>query len=318
LEKAAPNEEHIKEFFDGPVKHLDCMLADCKFMAGDHLSVADISAAFHLAGLSQLMGEKIGQMLMAHENVCKWLTCSLKGCEKLYEAVCHMEKTYPGGASGCLLKLMCAKDKIRLTYWPGRGRAHMSRMLLHFKGVEFEDCFMEQSKWPDCKAKLADRLIYPNLPYLEDGDKIISESYAILKYLGRKYDLAPKTEQQRVMCDQIFEFLSDCFSKIVKIAFCPDEEEKKTMYKALCEGAVELWTPINEKLGKCKWTLGDDCTCIDFAMATVVSMWCDWVPELAEKCSNLCKIEKQLRAESECLDKYLTECKFENMKPPTL
>jgi len=34
-----------------------------------------------------------------------------------------------------------------------------------------------------------------------DGDVKLSQSFAIMKYLGRKHDLAPKTEEEKIRVD---------------------------------------------------------------------------------------------------------------------
>merc|ERR1712048_885421 len=77
------------------------------------------------------------------------------------------------------------------------------------QGVEFEDNFQDGAKWPEDKKALASKLLYPNLPYLEDGDVIMNESVAILKYLGRKTGLAPKSEAEHIWADQFEGFMAD-------------------------------------------------------------------------------------------------------------
>ena len=38
-------------------------------------------------------------------------------------------------------------------------------------------------------------------PYYIDGDVKLSQTFAILKYLGRKHNLAPKTEEEHIRVD---------------------------------------------------------------------------------------------------------------------
>lgn len=85
-----------------------------------------------------------------------------------------------------------------LGYWCIRSRAQFLRNLLIYKGVEFEDKVYKLGPAPDfnftdwLKEKFTLGLAFPNLPYFIDEDVRITQSLAILRYLGRKYDLAAR------------------------------------------------------------------------------------------------------------------------------
>lgn len=70
---------------------------------------------------------------------------------------------------------------VKLAYWDIRGLAQISRLLLSFFGVEFEDYHYNLEKvdgwFKEDKLKLG--LDFPNLPYLVSGDFNMSESGAI-------------------------------------------------------------------------------------------------------------------------------------------
>ena len=42
-------------------------------------------------------------------------------------------------------------DKIKLTYFNGRGRAEVSRLMLAYKGVDYEDCRVAGEEWQKLK-----------------------------------------------------------------------------------------------------------------------------------------------------------------------
>jgi len=44
---------------------------------------------------------------------------------------------------------------------------------------------------------------YAQIPYYIDDDVKLSQTFAILKYLGRKHNLAPLTEQEHIRIDLI-------------------------------------------------------------------------------------------------------------------
>uniref|UniRef100_A0A8B9LM54 glutathione transferase n=1 Tax=Astyanax mexicanus TaxID=7994 RepID=A0A8B9LM54_ASTMX len=57
----------------------------------------------------------------------------------------------------------------------------------------------DKSCWFNEKPKL--KMDFPNLPYLEDGDRKISQSNAIMRYIGRKHNLCGETEDEKVRVD---------------------------------------------------------------------------------------------------------------------
>merc|ERR1712088_124538 len=82
---------------------------------------------------------------------------------------------------------------ITLAYWDIRGLAQPIRMLLEYAGAKYTDkrynCGdapgFDLSDWTNVKFKLG--LDFPNLPYLIDGNIKVTQSNAILRYLGRKF-----------------------------------------------------------------------------------------------------------------------------------
>lgn len=86
----------------------------------------------------------------------------------------------------------------KLGYWGVRGLGQFLRNLLVYKGVQFEDRQYKFGTAPDfdrsdwLKEKFNLGLPFPNLPYYIDGDVKLTQSLAILRYLGRKHDLAAR------------------------------------------------------------------------------------------------------------------------------
>ena len=96
---------------------------------------------------------------------------------------------------------------ITLAYWDIRGLAQPIRMLLEYSGANYKDIRykcgdapgFDLSEWTSVKFKLG--LDFPNLPYLIDGSIKVTQSNAILRYLGRKFGLDGKTEEDKVSRD---------------------------------------------------------------------------------------------------------------------
>lgn len=85
-----------------------------------------------------------------------------------------------------------------LGYWDTRGLAQPIRNLLVYKGIDFVDKRYkfgpppgyDHEEW--LKEKFTLGLRFPNLPYYIDEDVKLTQSLAILRYLGRKHGLAAK------------------------------------------------------------------------------------------------------------------------------
>merc|ERR1712137_979840 len=95
-------------------------------------------------------------------------------------------------------------------YWSLRGLGQSIRLLLAHAGVDYEDKRYnikgeapnwDRSEWLTDKFSLG--LDFPNNPYYIDGDVKLTQSMTIMKYLGRKYDLAPVTEGEHQRVDLI-------------------------------------------------------------------------------------------------------------------
>jgi glutathione S-transferase len=67
-------------------------------------------------------------------------------------------------------------NKVVLSYWDIRGLAERIRLLIEYLGVAYEDRrITDREEWFNkTKPSIDDPFI--NLPYLKDGDKIVSES----------------------------------------------------------------------------------------------------------------------------------------------
>uniref|UniRef100_A0A4W4FVV9 glutathione transferase n=1 Tax=Electrophorus electricus TaxID=8005 RepID=A0A4W4FVV9_ELEEL len=98
-------------------------------------------------------------------------------------------------------------EMVILAYWDIRGLAQPIRLLLEYTGTQYEEKFYscgeapnyDKNCWFEEKAKL--KMDFPNLPYLEDGDRKIVQSNAIMRYIARKHNLCGETEDEKTRVD---------------------------------------------------------------------------------------------------------------------
>ncbi|CAN7985228.1 unnamed protein product [Ixodes hexagonus] len=166
-----------------------------------------------------------------------------------------------------------------LAYWNTRGLAQSIRNLLIYKGVEFEDKRFDFGRSPDfrnkewLKEKFTLGLTFPNLPYYIDGNVKLTQSLAILRHLGRKHDLAGRTEEETTELDMCEQQARDLIVGLVMTGYSPNFEDARKKFEENLINVLELWA--NHLQGR-KWTLGDRLTYVDFVLYEAL----DWNHEL--------------------------------------
>ncbi|XP_040854595.1 glutathione S-transferase Mu 1-like isoform X1 [Ochotona curzoniae] len=154
-----------------------------------------------------------------------------------------------------------------LGYWDIRGLAHTVRLLLEYTDTSYEEKIYsmgdapdyDRSQWLNEKFKLD--LDFPNLPYLIDGTHRLTQSNAIVRYLGRKHNLCGETEEEKIRVDILENQAMDNRWQLGTICYNPDFEKLKPDY---LKGLPDKLTLYSQFLGKRPWFAGDKITIADF------------------------------------------------------
>merc|ERR1711976_99840 len=134
--------------------------------------------------------------------------------------------------------------KITLTYFNGRGFAEPSRWVLKHVGAEFEDVRHTKETWPEVKPKS----LTGKRPQLEYGDFTMSESTAIVRFLGKEFGLAGKTNQDQAKADMAVDVMKDLLMEFAKCKYEEDEERKKKMLEKLTTVSMPAFFKTLSKL----------------------------------------------------------------------
>uniref|UniRef100_A0AC34FAU5 Glutathione S-transferase n=1 Tax=Panagrolaimus sp. ES5 TaxID=591445 RepID=A0AC34FAU5_9BILA len=129
--------------------------------------------------------------------------------------------------------------KVKLVYFDARGLAEASRLILHYAKVDFEDVRIQHADWPALKPKTKTGKI----PYLEFDGHLIVESYAMHRFLARKYGLAGKDEFEQALVDGIADVSKDFYAAVAPWMYAvmgfregnPEELKKPHLYDNLEE-----------------------------------------------------------------------------------
>jgi len=152
----------------------------------------------------------------------------------------------------------------QLGYWDIRGLAAPIRYILAYVGEQYEDKRYkvgdapkyDRSHWFDVKFTLG--LAFPNLPYYIDDKVKLTETNAIFRYLGRKYDLY---SSDLAVQDQVLESTMDLRNGFVRLCYGPGFDNNKPAY---LENTPKKFALFEAYLGDKDFFAGSKVTVCDF------------------------------------------------------
>jgi glutathione S-transferase len=119
------------------------------------------------------------------------------------------------------------EGKVTLGYWAIRGLAERIRQLLEYLSIPYQEDRYEgaegRAKWfSEVKPTLTERNPALTLPYLIDGDKVVTESDAILIYLchkGGRLDLLGRNADEQVLLATAHGVYKDFHPKYIQLVY---------------------------------------------------------------------------------------------------
>ena len=137
-------------------------------------------------------------------------------------------------------------NSVTVGYWSIRGLGAPLRMMAMYAGAKLiaenydlkckEGGGFDMSQWKDAKPALRAKNPLMNLPYLIDGDVVVSQTNACFSYLGRKLGLFGSNELEASQCEQLLCEIYDLRGAMVGFAYGPSssDEDAKEKAEALC------------------------------------------------------------------------------------
>jgi hypothetical protein len=122
---------------------------------------------------------------------------------------------------------MSADDEIVVGYWNIRGLAAPLRAMVLFAGKPLTaPCYQtlatgdasrkwNYSQWKAAKAKLKPTCPLINLPYVQIGDTLVTQSNACFAFLGRRLGLWGRGEAEEIECEM---YLCESTSSVLGVA----------------------------------------------------------------------------------------------------
>jgi len=155
----------------------------------------------------------------------------------------------------------------KLTYFDIPGRGEPIRLIFAAAGVKFVDNRISFADWPALKPTLE----WGQMPVLHVGDKTLTQSKAIYRYLARKFKLAGEDDWDMARCDEIVDAFNDLLEEYVKFHFKESDPVKKEQMKQ-----AFISTSLPKYLGKFNkiqlenggtWMVGKNMTWADIVLA---------------------------------------------------
>jgi len=162
----------------------------------------------------------------------------------------------------------------KLTYFNGRGRAELTRLIFAAAGVQYEDIRLDSEKWQALKPKTP----FGQIPILEVDGVTLAQSYAIARFLARKFNLAGKTELEQAKVDMVIDCLEDTVKPLFAFLFEADEAKKNALKKKFIEEQIPASFVLLENLLKTNhngdgYFVGSELTWADLGVINVA----DWL-----------------------------------------
>ncbi|KIH47917.1 glutathione S-transferase protein [Ancylostoma duodenale] len=98
----------------------------------------------------------------------------------------------------------------KLTYFDARGAAEIIRQIFVLAGQEYEDVRLSREDWPKHK----DEMPFGQVPVLEVDGKKLAQSFAIARFLARKFGFAGKCPFEEALVDSIADQYKDFINEV--------------------------------------------------------------------------------------------------------
>eukprot|EP00762_Andalucia_godoyi_P006908 ANDGO_08342.mRNA.1 Glutathione S-transferase 1 len=156
----------------------------------------------------------------------------------------------------------------KLTYFKGRGRAEIVRLVFAEAGVAYTDHRIEQEEWPALKA--SGYAPFGQLPVLEVDGVVYGQSIALARFVARRFHLLGNSDTDALKVDMIIDEASDIGSKLSEWYRAAADKKQEVV-----DDMVEKFLPmhiryLNKLLGDNDYFLGSSFSLADIAIYNIL------------------------------------------------
>nr|XP_022903520.1 glutathione S-transferase-like [Onthophagus taurus] len=132
----------------------------------------------------------------------------------------------------------------KLTYFDVPALGEPIRLLLAYIGDEFENVTISMYKWAEYKQLFP----FGQVPVYEENGKIVNQSVAIMRYLGKKCGLVGNDDWENLEIDSIGDTIKDLQHKFVCVHFEKSAASQKRLKETFYNETVPYYLERFEKI----------------------------------------------------------------------
>lgn len=140
----------------------------------------------------------------------------------------------------------------------------------------------------------------------------MTEHLPIMRYLARKYGLAPTTEDEIIISDQTESLLFDVRFRFYMVAYAPAATFDDSKAQWLTAATKKL-SYVNDLLGKNEYVIGSRLTYVDVYLYDFLMLMKAFHPELVTENANLVRFVETINKNPK-VAAYLTLDRFKAME----
>lgn len=138
-----------------------------------------------------------------------------------------------------------AYPTLKLSYFDFHGgRGEPARLALSMAGIPFEDDRIPGPQWATFKPQTP----FGQLPVLEVDGKILSQSNAINRFVGKLTGLYPEDAWQAAKCDEVCDALEALSGEMAASFRMKDQDQLRAERERLVAGPITLYLRVLDKL----------------------------------------------------------------------
>nr|XP_022903055.1 glutathione S-transferase-like [Onthophagus taurus] len=125
----------------------------------------------------------------------------------------------------------------KLTYFPLPALGEPIKYLLVYSNIDFEDIKIPLMTWMEVKNDFP----FGQLPIYEENGKVVNQSVAIMRYLGKKCKLNGNNDWEDLEIDAIADTIKDLINKLIGGHYTKSASQQKLLQESILNDTLPFY-----------------------------------------------------------------------------